>query len=612
MPPSHSQTAGRWQLKRTRMRTTLLFPLITLAALGMLISLLLVRTIVEQQIRGSLATDLQHSVSTYQNLQRQRQEWLFRESALLADLPSLKALMTTHDQRTIEDGGAEFWKISGGDIFALLDTDGSLISSYNRGAALDQTAVADAMRRSLMPVEGAHLLTVNGRLFEISAQPVVFGPAEGGTPLGYVVMGYALDERISREVSEAADADVAFVVDGAILASTLKPSLQSELSAGSPILLHAGSQNVRIKLGGKQYLATSTCLLTDDGSESKAHPSLLVVVKSFDQATQLVSSINRWVAAIGISALIVGALVILSISRTMSRPLEALAGGARALGQGNFDYQLSDDGSEEVRELSQAFDRMRIELRRTQKDLLDSERLATIGRMASSISHDLRHYLSAMYANAEFMSDANLAPSEREELFNEIRSAVKGMTDLLDSLLLFTQTGRALHPEFESVAFMIQRAASLVRSHPDARDVSITLNGLSSLEIWMDSRKLGRAIYNLLLNGAQASKRGTEPPSVTLTLSEDAEFIRISVGDTGTGVPESIRQTMFLPFVSAGKVNGLGLGLTLAQQIAQEHGGHVTLERSDRGQTLFTLVLAKSALEAIGRTAEKSSLNTPA
>ncbi len=64
--------------------------------------------------------------------------------------------------------------------------------------------------------------------------------------------------------------------------------------------------------------------------------------------------------------------------------------GTRALAQGNFDYKLSEDGVEEIRELSRAFDRMRIELRRTQSELIDSERLATIGRMASSISHDLQ------------------------------------------------------------------------------------------------------------------------------------------------------------------------------------------------------------------------------
>ncbi len=104
---------------------------------------------------------------------------------------------------------------------------------------------------------------------------------------------------------------------------------------------------------------------------------------------------------------------------------------------------------------------MRVQLKQTQKDLLDSERLATIGRMASSISHDLRHYLSAMYANAEFLSDGKISQSEREELMVEVKTAVQGMTDMLDSLLLFTQTGRALHPEYESIALLIQRAMSM-------------------------------------------------------------------------------------------------------------------------------------------------------
>src|SRR6202012_5811692 len=102
-------------------------------------------------------------------------------------------------------------------------------------------------------------------------------------------------------------------------------TLQADLSSRSPSLLHTASQNVKMQLGSRQYLATSTPLLADPNSDSHVNPPLLVVVKSFDQATQLVSSINRWVAAIGLSALFVGALVILSISHRMSRPLEALA-----------------------------------------------------------------------------------------------------------------------------------------------------------------------------------------------------------------------------------------------------------------------------------------------
>jgi signal transduction histidine kinase len=331
----------------------------------------------------------------------------------------------------------------------------------------------------------------------------------------------------------------------------------------------------------------------------------IVVLKSFGEATRLVDKVNRWVLTLALLALLAGAGMLISISRTLTRPIATLVGGTRALAQGNFDYQLSEDGAEEIRELSRAFERMRVQLQRTQKDLLDSERLATIGRMASSISHDLRHYLSAMYANAEFMSNGNILQSEREELMLEVQTAVQGMTDLLDSLLLFTQTGRALHPELASIALLIQRAVNMVRSHPGSRDVNITLSGLSSLEAWVDARKLGRAVYNLLLNACQAAKRGNDPGRVALSLSEDEQSIHIRIVDNGPGVPEAIRHTIFLPFVSEGRESGTGLGLTLAQQIAQEHGGTVRLEGTIEGDTAFTITLPKAGLRALGVAVER-------
>jgi signal transduction histidine kinase len=300
--------------------------------------------------------------------------------------------------------------------------------------------------------------------------------------------------------------------------------------------------------------------------------------------------------------------MLVSISRTLTRPIEALVEGSRALAMGNFGYRLSEDGVDEIRELSRAFERMRVELQRTQNDLLDSERLATIGRMASSISHDLRHYLSAMYANAEFMSDAKLPQAERDELFDEVRMAVQGMTDLLDSLLLFTQTGRALDPAREQVAEVILRAVSMVRSHPAARDVRIVVGRLTAVEAYIDARKMGRTIYNLLLNACQAAHRGKGSPRVTVELEEDAETIRIEVGDSGPGVAESIRKTMFLPFVSEGKESGVGLGLTLAQQIAQEHGGSIALKESPEHFSVFVITLPKAALEALAAAAEKKAM----
>ena len=594
-------------MDRLRMRTTLLIPLLVLSFGCTLISLLVIRTIVQQQTQKNLASDLQHSVKTYRNFQRQQRALLARESALLADLPSLKSLMTTYDQRTIEDGGTEFWEVSGSDFFALLDQEGSLVAAYNRGPTLDRSGVARGLEIGLHRPEEPVLLALGDRIYEISTQPLYFGPKEHGTLLGFVAVGYAIDEHIARAVSEAAAAEVTFTVDGRVVVSTLSPDLQKQLIARGGELLQLPTQNRKIELGKVDYLAASERLTMSGGQEREIQVPQLVVLKSFAGATQLLDRVNRWVLTLALLALVAGTGILVSISRTLTRPIETLVGGTRALAQGNFDYQLSEDGAEEIRELSRAFERMRIQLRRTQKELLDSERLATIGRMASSISHDLRHYLSAMYANAEFMSDGSISQSEREELMLEVQTAVQGMTDLLESLLLFTQTGRALHPEFESIALMIQRAVSMVRSHPASRDVKVTLTGLSSLEAWVDSKKLGRAVYNLLLNACQAAKRGKGPPLVTLSLYEDERSIGIRIADNGPGVPEPLRQKIFLPFVSEGRESGIGLGLTLAQQIAQEHGGGINLDETSEGETVFTIILPKASLQALGVVVERKT-----
>src|SRR5260370_38541697 len=137
---------GRIRLMdRLRMRTTLLIPLLVLSFGCTVLSLLVISTIVQQQTQTNLASDLQHSVKTYRNFQHQQRELLARETALLADLPSLKSLITTYDQRTIEDGGVEFWQVSGSGFFAWLEQEGGLIAAYNRGPQLERSSAAKGL-----------------------------------------------------------------------------------------------------------------------------------------------------------------------------------------------------------------------------------------------------------------------------------------------------------------------------------------------------------------------------------------------------------------------------------------------------------------------------------
>src|SRR6202023_2004013 len=127
----------------------------------------------------------------------------------------------------------------------------------------------------------------------------------------------------------------------------------------------------------------------------------------------------RLLLALGLLAVLVGSALVFFISHTFTRPLSNLLAGVAALERGDFTYALDARGGDEVAELTRAFDRMRGSLARTQQTLLESERLATIGRMASSISHDLRHSLAAIVANAEFLCESRLSSDQREELYQE-------------------------------------------------------------------------------------------------------------------------------------------------------------------------------------------------
>jgi signal transduction histidine kinase len=284
-----------------------------------------------------------------------------------------------------------------------------------------------------------------------------------------------------------------------------------------------------------------------------------------------------------------GSLLVFAISHTFTRPLSNLVSGVRALGKGDFAYPLEARGSDEVAEVTHAFDRMRESLQSTQRELLEAERLATIGRMASSISHDLRHFLAAVVANAEFLSEGGLDSQQREELYQEVRLAVDHMTEMLESFLEFSRTGQSLRPRYGSLRAPLERAIATVRAaHPDFNDVQLDIRFQNPCEGWFDMKRLERAFQNLLLNAFEAV--GSDRGKVNVIASQRDGQVEVVVEDNGPGIPDEIRTRLFEPFVSSGKQNGTGLGLTVVQKIVQDHGGEISFRSSSTGTT-FRIIL---------------------
>jgi signal transduction histidine kinase len=247
-----------------------------------------------------------------------------------------------------------------------------------------------------------------------------------------------------------------------------------------------------------------------------------------------------------------------------------------------------------VRKLRQLLEQQTEELRHAKSELLEQQPLAMIGEMAQ-FSHDIRQHLSAVYAGLEFLGNPS---SDREALIEDASGAIQTITGLLDSLLHFAETGHTLRSHLDSVNLVIESVVATVRSHPDATQIQILIKDMGRVEAWVDHRRLGSAIYNLLLNACQAAKRGRPPRRVEIALSEDQSLIHIRVTDTGPGVPESLRDKLFQPFIR-GDGNGLGLGLTIAERGAHDHGGLVCLEESSPRRTVFGLHLPKLALGSL-------------
>lgn len=559
--------------------------LLAVAVVMTIVFLVLVRLTVARQIQRDLSNDLQRSELTFHNLESQRRQMLVRTAALMADIPSLKALMTAPDAPTIADAGGEFWRVSGSSLFILSDQAGKMVSFYNNGSPLAADEVRGQVADVVQSPGTLGLVRSHGRLFEVLPHVIQFGSAGSGFHLGYVTVGYELDQGVAREVQQVAAAQIAFVDGDTVVASTLRPALAAKVPQLQQQTATSNS-TVLWNLGGERFLAKA---IPFEAGVRTQHPPLLIVLKSYDQAAQALHELNLGILVIALLGLLTGVFLAISIANTITTPIESLLVGTRTIAGGDFTYDWRETGAREARELSRAFRQMQMEVQRTQQDLIKTERMATIGHMASSVSHDLRHYLTSIYANAEFLCTPGLADADQESMLAEVRAAVFGMTDLLDSLLVFGRTSLSLHIRHDSLTAAVARTVARIKMHPDARAVEIAMAMPEEVEADFDAQELSRALYNLLLNACHAAGKGPELQRVTVIGKRNvpSAAVDIFIEDTGQGVPESIRTTLFEPFVSEGKPNGTGLGLALALRIAQAHQGTLELVSSQMGSTVF-------------------------
>jgi signal transduction histidine kinase len=548
-------------------------------------SLLVVRQLVRGELQRQITQATESSAQDFVHLQQQQSAELERSATLLAELPILKSLMTAPDSVTIQDGSTEFRDLSDSDLLVLARPQGQVVAVHVTGAKMSAPAAASLVESALQRRDDAGLWQDGNELYLTVARPIIAGAGAESNTLGYLVLGKRVDDSVAKELGGLAGSEVLLTSSGAMIASTRRFNPQQLQS----IYTHSG-EGSDVHIGELHYAVARVNL-----PASSNHPIdcyLLLPLTTWDA---FLTRLNEMVLVLGAIAVLGAVVLVLLISRAITGPLESLVAAVRALAEGNYQYALKPGGSSEVAELGTAFNTMRQRLLELQRRQLEAERLAALGRAAGSISHDLRHQLAAVVANAEFLYNMDELKFNRDEIYTEVRRGAAQMTELIDSLMEIAREKPNLVPQPSNLGRVARKAAESVLASPDFRNCKIEVREDGPTQGIFDARKLERAFFNLLLNACEA--RDDREAQVRVDIIRGGSGFECRLADNGRGIPDSIRAAIFEPFMSAGKTNGTGLGLAIARKIIEDHGGEILLEKTSSQGTVFLIRLPEHAAE---------------
>lgn len=309
-------------------------------------------------------------------------------------------------------------------------------------------------------------------------------------------------------------------------------------------------------------------------------------------------------------------LVILVMRHNLLRPIKELLMGAKAVGQGDLAFRVIVPGSgNEINELAREFNRMAESLAEQramaaqeseermalERELRHSERLATVGRLAAGVAHEMGAPLNVIKGRVEMMRDRPEAPLEKRLRNLEIVGAqADAITGIVRQLLTLA---RPFHLRRESLALssLFDGVVELLEEEARQSGVNITVNSNHGVWVAGDRALLHQALMNLCVNALHAMEvKGGQlkiemmsgPPTESLPgvgAKNSARFVGVRVSDTGVGIVPEHLPHVFDPFFTTKEVGkGTGLGLSVSRRIVEEHGGWIEAANRPEGGAAFT------------------------
>jgi len=465
---------------------------------------------------------------------------------------------------------------------------------------LSSVGLEDQARVALVDTPKAAPKPYDPREGTAGLAPLVVVPilGEAGKVQGAVVGMHLInnDFTLVDRIKEVASVDTVTVFFGDLRVSTNVLDEHGERAIGTRISQEVGDQVLvrGLEYPGRAYVVKEwfiTRYVPLYDHEGRVVGSLYVGAREA-AFRKLVQTVVAQIVYIALATVALAALIALPISIAISRPITQLVEAHRRLANGEQDVRVVPlPGDGELPQLAHSFNAMAETLRATQEQLVQKEKLASVGQLAAGVAHEINNPLGTIMLLADVLYKEVPEDDPHRPDLAMIAEQARRCKGIVFDLLSFARQNRVMAQETDLNALV--RSVVMEEADKDAyAGVQIVQDLNPGLPIIQaDPDQMRQMLVNLMSNAADAMAPGGGVLTLR-TAQPDAQHVQISVSDTGTGISEEAMSNLFTPFYTTkppGK--GTGLGLSIIYGIVKMHRGDIQVESQVGVGTTFTIVL---------------------
>ena len=297
---------------------------------------------------------------------------------------------------------------------------------------------------------------------------------------------------------------------------------------------------------------------------------------------------------VGLLALLMGLLGAAYLGTRITTPLIRLKEGALRAAGGDLSSTIEVRSGDELEALAKNFNYMMAQIKQHQEERIRAEKLAAVGYMVNTVVHDCRTPIAVIKGFASVLQEFETSPAQQRECLDFIEFEVDRMERMLDEILQYAvERKTSLVFQEEPLDDFVRDCCTEIKILLRTTQIQLSSDLRCSEVVRVDRDKLRRAILNLVANAREALKGEGEIRLKTESINGHAI---IHVEDTGSGIPEELKEKIFEPFFTHGKsLKGFGLGMSITQRIVKDHAGRIELQSESGKGTTFSIWLPLAA-----------------